>query len=218
MKKLVLIKINQEESQMLVEMYPELEEYLDDHGKLTAECLKALYGLIESGKLWYDTIKEKLIKNGYVQNPYEPCIFNKWQQVQSTIGVYVDDLIKTCKDTAIAESIITWLESEFDELKITRGEIHKFTCMVFDFTTPRKLKITMKKALEDILKRNKITGRAATPSTPELFNIDAESPRLDKAQAEKFHSEVASISYLVKRIKPECLTVSYLIPDDPSAL
>ncbi len=70
MKKLVLIKINQEESQMLVEIYPELEEYLDDQGKLTAECLKALYGLIESGKLWYDIIKEKLIKIGYVQNPY----------------------------------------------------------------------------------------------------------------------------------------------------
>ncbi len=47
---------------MLVEMYPELEEYLDDQGKLTAECLKALYGLIESGKLWYDTIKKKTNK------------------------------------------------------------------------------------------------------------------------------------------------------------
>ena len=47
MKKLVLIRINQEESQMLVEVYPELKEYLDDQGKLTAECLKALYGLKE---------------------------------------------------------------------------------------------------------------------------------------------------------------------------
>ena len=211
MKKLVLIKINQEESAMLVEMYPELEQYLDDQGKLTAECLKALYGLIESGKLWYDTIKNKLIKNGYVQNPYEPCIFNKWhddKQVQSTIGVYVDDLITTCKDTAIAESVITWLESEFDELKITRGDVHKFTGMVFDFRSPKKLKITMKKGLEDIIQRNKITGTAATPSTAELFHIDPESPRLDKEAAEKFHSEVASISYVVKRIKPECLTVT----------
>eukprot|EP01036_Dinobryon_divergens_P061740 gene61740-biopygen17827 len=65
---------------MLVEMYPELAEYLDDDGKLTAECLKALYGLIESGRL--------------------------------------------CD---IAESIITWFEAEFDELKVTRGKIHKFT-------------------------------------------------------------------------------------------
>ncbi len=71
----------------------------------------------------------------------------------------------------------------------------------------------MKKALEDILKRNTITGKAATPSTPELFHIDSESPRLDKDEAEKFHSEVASTSYVVKRIKPECL-----IPDDPGAL
>jgi glucosamine--fructose-6-phosphate aminotransferase (isomerizing) len=63
MKKLVLVKINQEESAMLVEMYPELKEYLDSQGKLTAECLKALYGLIESGKLWYDTIKDKLLTN-----------------------------------------------------------------------------------------------------------------------------------------------------------
>jgi hypothetical protein len=74
--------------------------------------------------------------------------------------------------------------------------------MAFDFTSPRKLKITMKKALEDILKRNKVTGRATTPSTPELFSIDAESPLLDKEQTEKFHLEVASISYVVKRIKP----------------
>jgi hypothetical protein len=59
----------------------------------------------------------------------------------------------------------------------------------------------MKKALEDILKRNTIRGKAATPSTPELFHIDAESLRLDKDQAEKFHSEVGSISYVVKRIK-----------------
>ena len=74
--------------------------------------------------------ERETVKNGYVQNPYGPCIFNKWhedKQVQSTIGVYVDDLITTCKDTGIAESsIITWLLSEFDELKITRGTIHKF--------------------------------------------------------------------------------------------
>ena len=74
----MLIQINKEESAILVETYPELAEYLDDGGKLTAECLKALYGLIESGRIWLDTIKEKLLEQGYVQNPYEPCIFNKW--------------------------------------------------------------------------------------------------------------------------------------------
>eukprot|EP01036_Dinobryon_divergens_P061981 gene61981-biopygen36379 len=130
------------------------------------------------------------------------------KQVQSTIGVYVDDLIITCKDAAIAESVITWLESEFDELKVPRGKIHKFTGMVFDFTERRKLKITMKKSLNDILNRNNVTGTAATPTAQDLFQIDEASPRLDESKAEKFHSEVASISYVVKRIKPECLTAT----------
>jgi len=211
MKRLVLIEINKEESEILVELYPELEEYLDSKGKLTAECLKALYGLIESGKLWFDLLKSTLIANGYVQNQYEPCIFNKWheeEQVQSTIGVYVDDIIVTCKNAHIAESIITSLESEFDELTITRGKTHKFTGMVFDFTERRKLKITMKKSIEDILERNKVTTTSITPSTAELFQIDETSPHLDKVMREKFHSEVASISYVVKRIKPECLPVT----------
>ena len=39
MKKFVLIQINKDESAILVEMYPELAEYLDDDGKLTAECV-----------------------------------------------------------------------------------------------------------------------------------------------------------------------------------
>ena len=77
---------------------------------------------------------------------------------------------------------------------------------------------TRSRCLEDILKRNKITGRAATPSTPELFSIDAESPRLDKEQAEKFHSEVASISYLFGEENKTRMLDSYLVPDDPSAL
>ena len=89
--------------------------------------------------------------------------------------------------------------------------------MVFDFRIPKKLKITRKKVLEDIVKRNKITGFAATPSTAELFQIDPESPSLDKEEAEKLHSEVASISYVVKKIKTRILD-SYLIPADPSVL
>jgi len=211
MKRLVLIEINKEESDILVELYPELEEYLDSRGKLTAECLKALYGLIESGRLWFELLSSTLIANGYVQNQYEPCIFNKWhedEQVQSTIGIYVDDIIVTCKNADIAEAIITSLESEFDELTITRGKIHKFTGMIFDFTESRKLKITMKKSIDEILKRNNVTSTAVTPSTEELFQIDETSPYLDKTMKEKFHSEVASISYVVKRIKPECLPVT----------
>ena len=147
--------------------------------------------MVESGRLWFDTIKQKLIEQGYEQNPYEPCIFNKWhdnEQNQSTIGAYIDDLITTYKNSDIAESIITWLEAEFDEPKVTWGKIHNFTGMTFDFNERKKLKITMKKSIDEVLKRNAVTGFAVTPSTEDLFQIDETSPRLSKPEAENFHS------------------------------
>jgi hypothetical protein len=43
MKKFVLIHINKEESAILIEVYPELAEYLDDDGKLTAESQSPIW-------------------------------------------------------------------------------------------------------------------------------------------------------------------------------
>jgi hypothetical protein len=81
--------------------------------------------------------------------------------------------------------------------------------MTFDFSEKKKLKITMKKSIDEVLKRNIVTGFAATPSTEDLFQIDEMSPRLGKPEAEKFHSEVASVNYIAKSIKPdECLTIN----------
>ncbi len=66
----------------------------------------------------------------------------------------------------------------------------------------------MKKSIDEVLKRNTVTGFAATPSTEDFFQIDERLPRLSKPEAEKFHSEVASVNYIAKGIKPECLTIT----------
>ena len=135
MKKQVLVLINKEESDILIELYPELAKYRDETGKLTAQAMKALYGCIESGKLWYDTLSSKLLANGYVQNPYDKCIFNKWHEsegVQSTIGIHVDDCFISCAVPEILESIVQWFAEEFEDLNVTRGDVHQFTGMTLD--------------------------------------------------------------------------------------
>ena len=65
MKKEVLVLINKEETRILLKLYPELAQYCDENRRLTAQAMKALYGCIESGKLWYDTLSSKLLANGY---------------------------------------------------------------------------------------------------------------------------------------------------------
>ena len=52
-----------------------------------------LYGLKQSGRMWYNRLSEYLLKEGYVNNPICPCIFIKKSETGfAIIVVYVDDL------------------------------------------------------------------------------------------------------------------------------
>ena len=52
-----------------------------------------LYGLKQSGHIWYNHLSEYLLKEGYVNNSICPCVFIKKSKFGLTIiAVYVDDL------------------------------------------------------------------------------------------------------------------------------
>ena len=54
---------------------------------------RSLYGLKQSGRMWYNRLSEYLLKEGYVNNPICPCVFIKKLEIGFTIiAVYVDDL------------------------------------------------------------------------------------------------------------------------------
>jgi Reverse transcriptase (RNA-dependent DNA polymerase) len=69
------------------------------NGTLVVQLNKALYGCIESEKLWYQEIAGTLTRHGFTANPRDICIFNKMVKgTQITIAVYVDDLMMTSTD------------------------------------------------------------------------------------------------------------------------
>src|SRR5438128_8865140 len=54
---------------------------------------KSLYGLKQSGRMWYTRLKEFLLQKGYSNNDDCPCVFiNKSKNGFCIISVYVDDL------------------------------------------------------------------------------------------------------------------------------
>ena len=54
---------------------------------------RSLYGLKQSGHMWYNRLREYLLKEGYANNPICPCIFIKKSKTGfAIIVVYVDDL------------------------------------------------------------------------------------------------------------------------------
>ena len=57
------------------------------------KLIRFLYGLKQSGRMWYNRLSEYLPKEGYVNNIICPCVFIKRTEGGFTIiAVYVDDL------------------------------------------------------------------------------------------------------------------------------
>ena len=60
---------------------------------LSIKLQRSLYGLKQSGRMWYNRLSEYLLKEGYVNNPICPCVFIKKSKTGfAIIAVYVDDL------------------------------------------------------------------------------------------------------------------------------
>ena len=54
---------------------------------------KSLYGLKQSGRMWYNCLSEYLLKEGFENNPICPCVFiKKSESGFAIVSIYVDDL------------------------------------------------------------------------------------------------------------------------------
>jgi Reverse transcriptase (RNA-dependent DNA polymerase) len=75
---------------------------------------KSLYGLKQSGRIWYNRLRKYLIKEGYKSNIISPCIFIK-RSISSfiIITIYVDDLNIIGSPEEI-EKTIKLLKNEFE--------------------------------------------------------------------------------------------------------
>jgi Reverse transcriptase (RNA-dependent DNA polymerase) len=99
-------------------------KYARKDQSLVVRLNKALYGCIESAKLWYTEIAGTLTKNGFTANPRDICIFNKdVKGVQITIAVYVDDLMMTSKNRSLVLEMEQVLLSTYGQFRTSQEKI-----------------------------------------------------------------------------------------------
>ena len=171
------------------------------------KLLKALYGCVESARLWYDNISNLLKSIGFVQNLRDRCVFNMIvRDVQITVCIYVDDLIITCTMPDVIEEVLKKLSEVYIDITIHKGDIHSYLGQTFDFSIQKNVKITMSGYIDDLLAEYEVEGCASTPATDKLFVIDPDASCLDAVRAEQYHSRVAKLLYLAKRVRPDILT------------
>jgi len=192
---------------ILVDIDPSYKQYLEKNGSMLVKLSKALYGCIESAKLWYNHLKATLIKLGYTVNPVDICVFNRVSDsgAQSTVCFHVDDGFASCESLEDLKLLEKQLRKEFKHVEIHHGKVHEYLGMKLDFTEKYICHITMQAYIKRLIDDNQITKSSRTPAGANLFVVDEYSEKLDKASSDDFHKVTAQLLYLGTRVRPDIL-------------
>ena len=205
----VIMNLEPRLATMLAEELPEYRDYINADGSLTLMHEKALYGLIESSLLWYETLSGFLKDRGFVENPKDRCVLNvMYKGEQLTVVMYVDDLFITCKNHAGIEWLLGVVRHRFEDLTVVSGTKHSFLGQTFDFGVKGECTVTMGGYTHDLLEMREPKRGAVTPATEDLFVADADVEILSTELRDVFHSVCAKAYYMALRTRPDMLTAA----------
>ena len=202
----VFMRLDRMMTDMLCGIDPSFREFVNSDGSIVVHLNKALYGCVRSSMLWYQTLTSFLVECGYVQNAYDPCVFNTIENdVQCTVFFHVDDLMITCVDESVIDHLNERLKARFGTVTTHHGTQHNYLGALFDFSEEGKVHISMPHLTEQLIEDSGVTTKADTPAATTLFDIDQSSPLVDAHAKKYFHSFVHRVMYLANRINGECL-------------
>jgi hypothetical protein len=162
---------------------------------------KALYGLVNSPRLWHRHLQASLVDMGLEQSSADPCLFTLTVDgvVVASVGVFVDDLAITGTPAAV-ESIKTQLKANY---KMTDGgEMNWFLSVaVARDLDAGTLALSQEAAIAALLEEYKMTGcnPSATPAEPCVLNVPKELPAEEVAfmKGKPYRAVVGSLLYLL---------------------
>ena len=203
----IIMRVDKRIADLMNKIHPEYGADRGKKGEAYVKIKRALYGLIESAKLWQGHLTNTLSTMGFVMNPYDPCVFNKGEgNNQCTVVFHVDDLMITCKDLSILNETINQLDKIYKDTKCTQGNIVPFLGLDFDFSEKGSVRITGDGIVESLIDqsidedRKKIT---ASPYNHGLHKVDEESQLLNEKESKYFHSMTAKLLYIARMIRLE---------------
>ena len=208
----VIMKVKGALLEILVSLAPELygPYVVQEKGKrvIYLEVLRALYGMLVAALLWYRQLRKDLEEIGFKFNPYDPCVANRRvNKKRQTVRFHVDDLMSSHVDSTVNDEFLKWMNEKYGKhgaVTATRGNIHEYLGMTFDFTNKGKVVISMAEYMSRLVDEfpHPITKKAKSPAAEDLFGA-GNGKSLDKEQAKVFHTWVAKALFACKRARPD---------------
>jgi hypothetical protein len=210
------VKIDRHVVKILRKLDSSIEPFIDSNGEVYAKLHKALYGLVQSAKLWYEDLCRTFAQIQYFPCSYniDPNMFTKdlGENIQPALaGVHVDD-IAVGADKIETKIVIDHLTKTYGQLKIQDGD--NCSWLGIQITRNRQEKsITLSQSdyierciakFSRLLDTEKFTEEVV-PCRVDLFVCNDDHKRADINML--LISIVMSIAFIAHRTRPDLKTV-----------
>ena len=203
-------------SEIIVELYPHLKEYLGGDGRLRAYLVKALYGLKQAGALWYKMLVKALLELGLNQSTTDACVFYKRDGDKIIVLCFhVDDMLTMCNHDPWFVTIAEALNKTFGPLQWSE-QLFEYLGARFKQNSDHSVDVDMEFATRRFMDRRKVTGGSKHPSNMDLFS-KLDMPGSFESRAIDFKSQLYELMFLTRvrfDIVKECCFLATL-SDNP---
>lgn len=130
---------------------------------------KAIYGLKQAPKVWFDKLKATLIYLGYSATKSDTSLFIKLNKDTTTyILVYVDDFLITGSCKKEIEHVIQFLDKQFSVKDL--GQLNYFLSIEVNKLSDSELHLCQTKYIKELLIKTDLNEAKPLP-TPMTSNI-----------------------------------------------
>ena len=210
----VILQLSRQTAKILLELHPSYTKFLRPDGTMRVRLNKALYGLREAPKIWFDTIKAFFIMHRFKQSTLDECLFYKKYSDRTSIDVllHVDDGKGTTGTLERARHLLTALKQQFKVLKVNQGNKQNYLSMIFNYDRKNStVDITISTYARKIAESYETPerGNPLTPHSPTLFTVQ-EAVKLSREEQEKSHSTIMRIMFYAICVRTDILCTFYL--------
>ena len=170
---------------------------------------RALYGLRESPRAWYDCFHKFIEKLNFVRSNYDYCLYvNNTNKDPIYILVFIDDLLICCKNNKIIDEIKESLMKRFSMKDL--GKVGNYIGIDIDYSKDRsKMALSQTKYIESLAVKYNLEN-AKLYDTPMEANLKLEqASEIDESI--KYRNLIGELLYISTGTRPDITyPVNYL--------
>jgi hypothetical protein len=212
------VRLAKDVVEVLVDLAPDMAEYMLSDGTLVVEMEYMLYGYVEAGKLWYEYLMAIYLAKGFVVSLADPCVIHYKSEAGEVHGsITVDDTLFTfSSDAALAEVEAMYCEAfGIDGFTSEKGDDFMHLGMrVVQSIDDGSVAISQEAYVSELIKQagpmiaKYGVKRGATPSDPDIFHNDDSTPMLSEDDRDTYRSLNMSLMFASTRTYPETLVTA----------